>query len=250
MPTQGACFQLKGGLMIRRFLGALLLLTVFLPSVPFAQSLAPSTWGMLKTRYGQQETVDSPGVWAQVADVVLSDPYLNNPTVKRIWRMVGKENGFVAMGMVPGKVFLVYVSGNLHLENGFTLEPDQPSGKVKMNNALTGELVSSDVEAMTKARERMHLAPMAGQQGGSVRTFACAGLGAEIVAWGALLGTIVAGPGGGFAGGVIGAGAGQVFYDWCTHLRDPFPLAFGDGPIINGPGETIGHNFGPKGPNQ
>jgi hypothetical protein len=235
--------------MNHRILAALLLLTFLLPSVSLAQSLKPSTWGMLKTRYGQQETVDSPGVWAQVAQAVLSDPYLNDPTVKRIWRMVGKENGFVAMGMVPGKVFLVYVSGNLHLENGFTFEPDQPSGKVKMNNALTGELVSSDVEAMTKAQERMHLAPMAGGGSGAVRSFACAGLGAEIVAWGAMLGSI-AGPGGTFAGGVIGAGAGQVFYDWCTHLRDPFPLAFGDGPIINGPGETIGHNFGPKGPNQ
>jgi hypothetical protein len=74
--------------MNHRILAALLLLTFLLPSVSLAQSLRPSTWGMLKTRYGQQETVDSPGVWAQVAQAVLSDPYLNDPTVKRIWRMV------------------------------------------------------------------------------------------------------------------------------------------------------------------
>jgi len=165
--------------------------------------------------------------------------------------MVGKENGFVAMGMMPGKVFIVYVSGNLRLDNGFIFEPDQESGKVKMNNALTGELVSSDVEAMTKARERMHLATMAGgqTQGGYVRVGLCGAIRWEITAFGALLGS-AAGPAGSFFGGVVGAGAGAVFNDWCTHVRDPFPLAFGDGPIINGPGETIGHNFGPKGPNQ
>src|SRR5262245_45347061 len=240
---------------MRKLLSATCILSLLLlPTLVQAQNLQPSTWGMLKSRYGQ-ETLDRPGVWTQVADAILSSPYLSDPTIKRIWRMVGQDDGFVGAGVVTGKVFLVYVNENYHLEQAFYLEPDPPSGRVTLSNAVTGEIVWSEIASQDlidrlEGVDKTHVRTMVGGTGpGVVRRFACAGLGWEITGVCAGLGAAAGGPGGAFIGGAIGAGAGKVFYDWCVNLHDPFPITFDGGPNQE-PGETIGHNFGPKGPNQ
>ena len=60
-------------------------------SLAFAQSQQTSSWGMLKTRYGQPEGIQRTGLNKQVADAILNSPLLNDPNVKAVYHM-GKDD--------------------------------------------------------------------------------------------------------------------------------------------------------------
>jgi len=97
----------------------LLLLT--LPFLARAQSQEHSTWGVLKTRYGETDVIEPGEFYNDVINRILSDPLLAGSSILDVVRLP-EGDGFFGAGENSGEAFLVYVNGNLSAMRAFAFD--------------------------------------------------------------------------------------------------------------------------------
>ena len=223
--------------MHHRILVALLFLAL-LPSVCFAQTQSPSTWGMLKTRYGQGDQIDSPSRFRAVEQAILSDPLLTDADLGLVGKLI-QGSGFYGAGMRGGtQPFLVFVDGNYSVTKIIVLDDlSDGSSQVEAVDLRTGEKLwrNTDSAESGMSPNRTQLRP----EGASLQRSLCAAIAAAASVWVATkcppIPSVVA---------AVGAYVYETVYDACIDIN------FHQEPIAEDPDDwssgTIGHNFSPR----
>lgn len=155
---------------------------LFLPALVLAQIQQPSTWGLLKSRYGQEDRVDSPSRFHAVEQAILSDPLLSDADLGRVGKLI-QGSGFFGAGMRGGtQPFLVFVDDNYSVTRIISLE-DIPglSPQISAVNLRTGEILwTSPQESASKSYpNRTQLRP----EGATLQSSLCSAVAGAAAAW-------------------------------------------------------------------
>ena len=112
----------------------------------FADSNSPTrqtTWGLLKSRYGEELISQPNPVKQAITLAILSNPYLSNGEVLSIGKLGPVDYGFYGIGLKGGTVpFIVFVDGNLAITNIFAID-EIPDPRLGPNRVGIYDLLNS-----------------------------------------------------------------------------------------------------------
>ncbi len=122
-----------------------LLFTLVSPAFAEQSSgVSKTSWGMLKSRYGQQEIVERPGVFKAVSDAITS-AFGSDASVQYVLKIGLPEQGYVGLGLVADSgVFGAIVDGNYYLKKVIWFD-DMSESAVLQSEWVDGRISSTVV---------------------------------------------------------------------------------------------------------